>query len=250
MFTVRKQVIIRILLGGGAVIAILIGIVLLATIFGGIDLVDFNTGIAVSLIFLVLGIGYWTLKPHIERYVNQKADNDAKREKKSQQELVTPVLKFGGIVVRSGSQFMHGGVYDSKNYYVEVVNIAPSTVAKNCRGSISMIGPEIVTIWEKGRSETIDIGHREFLCLFRTSVFRKGSHVAKTKLYFYAKEGIDIVNETAERRYINNLDRRITVLVKSENAHFPLEFESFSKTTRQVINEAVEGGEPNLQSIS
>jgi hypothetical protein len=139
---------------------------------------------------------------------------------------------------------MHGGVYDSKKYYIEVINTTPNTVAKNCTGSISITGrPDIITAWEKGTSETIEIGHKEFLHLFSVSVFSKESHLPETRLYFYSREGADIVNEAAQTRYTDNLDRKITILIKSENAHFPSRSESFSKTIRQIINEAVYEGE-------
>jgi uncharacterized membrane protein len=62
-------VLVRTVLGVGTVIAIIIGIALLATVFGGIDLTDFNTQLAVGLVLLGVGAGYWTLKPQIDRRV-------------------------------------------------------------------------------------------------------------------------------------------------------------------------------------
>ena len=71
---------VRTVLGIGAVIAIIIGIVLLATVFGGINLTDFNTQLAVSLVLLAVGTGYWTLKPQIDRRVaNQPTEVKPKR---------------------------------------------------------------------------------------------------------------------------------------------------------------------------
>ncbi len=60
---------IRTVLGIGAVIAIIIGIVLLTTVFGGIDLVDYITQITAGLTLVALGITYWTFKPQIDRRV-------------------------------------------------------------------------------------------------------------------------------------------------------------------------------------
>ena len=156
--------------------------------------------------------------------------------------VLKPILEYGRIIVRRRTESTHGGIFDSGSYHVEVINTTPNTVAKNCTGSIDIPETEVrnhVTMWEKDRIETIDIGHRELLHLFRVSVFRKESQPPETRLYFHAG-GPDHVDRIAEERFTNNLDRRIIVLVQSHNADFPPESESFSRTVRQIINEAVE----------
>ena len=57
---------IRTLLGIGAVIALIVGIFLLSTLFGGIDLVEYATQLAAGLTLVVLPIAYWTFKPLID----------------------------------------------------------------------------------------------------------------------------------------------------------------------------------------
>jgi hypothetical protein len=59
-------VLVRTLLGIGAIASIIVGIILLATILGGIDVVDYNTQVAVGLTLLGAGIAYWILKPLID----------------------------------------------------------------------------------------------------------------------------------------------------------------------------------------
>jgi hypothetical protein len=95
----------------------------------------------------------------------------------SEIEAISPSLNYGNIIVTKTSQEMHGGVYDDRDYYVEVINETPNTVAKNCRGSLDMPTEEIrrrTTVWEDG-SQTINIGQKELLYLFRVSYFNKDS---------------------------------------------------------------------------
>jgi hypothetical protein len=95
-------------------------------------------------------------------------------------------------------------------------------------------------VWEKGETEIIDIGHREFLHLFRVSVFSREPQTSETRLYFYNRRRPDIVDEAAIERYAQSLDKKISPLIQSEKAHFPSESETFSKTIRQIIEDAQE----------
>lgn len=77
-----------------------------------------------------------------------------------------PILTYGKIKVSQEGHHMHGGMYDDRSYFIEVVNTTSNTVAKNCQGSITVPGTEItnsIRVWEKNYQESIDIGHKEFL---------------------------------------------------------------------------------------
>ena len=60
---------VRTLFGIGAIISIIVGIILLATILGGINVVDYNTQVAVGLTLLGAGIVYWIIKPFIVKKI-------------------------------------------------------------------------------------------------------------------------------------------------------------------------------------
>jgi hypothetical protein len=153
---------------------------------------------------------------------------------------VQPSINYGRIIVRNTRQSTHDGVYDERRYYVEIVNETPNTVARNCRGSLDMPTEEIrgyTTVWEN-RSATIDIGHDELLYLFDVTVFNKEAERTLTLLYFHGQERI--VDRRAEDSYNNKLDRRLKVLIQSENARFPSEPESLNMTIRQIINDALQ----------
>ena len=127
-------------------------------------------------------------------------------------------------------------------YFVEVVNTIPNTVARNCRGSITLSKSSITnrsTVWEKNY-ETIDIGHREFLYLFTLDVFRDEKETELTRLYFSHPLSLDPVDEKSRQAYDENLHKKLSVLIQSDNAGFPSETQSFSKTIHQIIYDAVE----------
>lgn len=154
-----------------------------------------------------------------------------------------PVLSYGKIKVRRARHQMHGGIYDDRSYFIEVINTTSNTVAKNCQGSITVFGTEITNtsrVWEKNFQETIDIGHKEFLYLFNVSVFSENSGRNQARLYFSHPLAIDLVNETALEQYNNKSDKTLRVLIQSENAHYPSESESMTKTVRQIIDQAVQ----------
>jgi len=154
-----------------------------------------------------------------------------------------PFLTYGKIKVRQQGQPMHSGIYDDRRYFIEVTNTTSNTVAKNRQGSITVSGTEITNssrVWEKNYQETIDIGHKEFLYLFKVSVFSENSGRNETRLYFSHPLAMDPVNEAAVEQYNDKLDKTLRILIRSENAQYPAESESMTKTVRQLINEAVE----------
>lgn len=154
-----------------------------------------------------------------------------------------PVLTYGRIIVRGTTNPQHRGVYRRSTYFVEVVNNTANTTARNCRGSITLLGSHIInrrTVWENNNRESIDIGHREYLYLFKVETFRTQEGPESTRLYFTRPTDIDFVDEESRDTYNENLDRRLNVLIHSDNAHFPTEANSFSRTVRQIINDALE----------
>jgi hypothetical protein len=157
-----------------------------------------------------------------------------------QTQTPSPSINYGRIIVRNTRQGMHGGIYDERRYYVEVINKTPNTVARNCKGSLDTPTEEVrdhSMIWENG-SETIDIGHNGLLYLFEVAIFNKYSERTLTLLHFHGQQRI--VDSTAEKSYNNKLDKILRVLIQSENARFPSESESLRKTIREIINEAVQ----------
>jgi hypothetical protein len=72
-----------------------------------------------------------------------------------------PSINFGRVIIKNTKTRMHGGMYDDRDYYVEVINDVPNTVAINCKGFLDMQNGEIrrhTTVWEDW-SETTNIGH-------------------------------------------------------------------------------------------
>jgi hypothetical protein len=68
-----------------------------------------------------------------------------------------PILTYGKIKVGRTRHQMHGGIYDDRRYFIEVINTISNTVAKNCQGSITVFGTEIANssrVWEKNYQET------------------------------------------------------------------------------------------------
>jgi hypothetical protein len=154
--------------------------------------------------------------------------------------MVQTSIKFGRIIVRNTKTRMHGGTYDDGDYYVEVINEVPNTVAISCKGFLDMPNEEIrrhTTVWEDA-SEIINIGHNALLFLFTISVFNEMSEGTSTRLYFYRQERI--VDRRAEELYNKKLDKRLKVLIQSENALFPSESETLHKTIREIKDEAVQ----------
>jgi hypothetical protein len=62
----------RLVVGVCAVASLLIGILLLVTLFGGINLTEYMTQLAVGLTLLIFGILYWTFRPKIDHWVESK----------------------------------------------------------------------------------------------------------------------------------------------------------------------------------
>ena len=80
--------------------------------------------------------------------------------------LQTPDLKYGRPIVRKSTHRAHGGIYNTLEYFIEVVNTTPNTLAQNCEGSITVSGTGIInqaTVWKRDYQPTINIDHREFL---------------------------------------------------------------------------------------
>ncbi len=152
-----------------------------------------------------------------------------------------PVLAYGRTIVRRTRMQQHGGVYRRSTYFVEVTNSIPNTTARNCRGSLTIHGSNIInqrTVWEN-HQESIDIGHNEYLFLFKVETFRTETGPESTRLYFTRPTAIDPVDEESRDTYDENLDREITVLVQSENGSFPVEENSLTRTIRQIINNSI-----------
>lgn len=159
------------------------------------------------------------------------------------QKISTPALKYGKPIVRKTKLPAHSGIYHTSKYFIEVVNATTNTVAKNCKGSITISGSEITnqaTVWEKNNDYSIDIAHREFLYLFKVSIFRDKTGKEESRLYFSHPLAVDLVDEAAMESYSDNLDKSLSILVQSDNASFPSEVESFNKTIHQIISGAVE----------
>jgi hypothetical protein len=76
--------------------------------------------------------------------------------------------------------------------------------------------------------------------LFKVSVFNENSGRHQARLYFSHPLDIDPVNEIALEQYHHKLDKTLRVLTQSENAQYPSESESVTKTVREIINESVE----------
>jgi len=199
--------------------------------------------ILIALVGAVIIIYDKLIRPDTKQKTVSVTKNESETLSTRQKLIQKPRLEFGRIIVRKQTQRMHGGLYDIGNYFVEVINTTPNTVAKNCNGSIDLVGTEIriqVTVWEKDRLKIIDIGHRELLHLFRVSVFTKELDRPETRLYFYNRSGLDIIDKKAQEEYNDRLNKQLTVLIQSENAFFPSPSESISRTIHQVIVEAVE----------
>ena len=155
-----------------------------------------------------------------------------------------PILKYGNLFVRKSAHYEHSGVFRNSTYFVEVLNTIPNSSAKNCRGSITLSGSGIINrsrVWEKDYQITIDIGHREFLHLFEVSVFRDENGIESTRLYFSHPLSLVAVDEISRNTYDESLDKKLSVLIQSDNTSFPTETESFKKSIRQIILDAVEG---------
>ena len=145
------------------------------------------------------------------------------------------------LVVRKISYDQHGGTYCRSTYFLEVINNIPNTVAENCRGSITVSGTQIAnrsSKWEKNSEEIIEIGHREFLYLFKVSVFKQEKRGEQTRLYLSDLKAIDPVDDKGITAYRENIDRNLSVSIQSTNASFPSN--PFSGTIHQVIHEAIE----------
>jgi hypothetical protein len=222
-------------------------------ILGGVKLSDFTTQLAVGLALLIPVIVVFMFKPEIDSWTrsrhSQRVRNEPVMTAVQYQGLVgtetriMPALEFGGLVVRKTTNFQHGGRYRRSVYFVKVINTTPNTLSTHCRGSITLFGSDILnrsTIWEKNYQVSINIGHEECLFLFRTETFRAETEPESTRLYFSHPLSIDFVNERSRDVYDDNLDRRLRVLVQSENARFPSEAQSFNKSIRQIINDATE----------
>lgn len=52
-----------------AALSLAIGLVLLVTLFGGVNLIEYITQLAVGLTLLILGIIYWTFRPKIDQWL-------------------------------------------------------------------------------------------------------------------------------------------------------------------------------------
>ena len=143
-----------------------------------------------------------------------------------------PILTYGKIKVSQEGHHMHGGMYDNRSYFIEVVNTTSNTVAKNCQGSITVPGTEItnsIRVWEKNYQERVFV-----------SVFSEKSGEKETRLYFSYPFALNPVNEAGVVQYKDKSDKTLRVLIQSENAHYPSESESMTKTVRQIIDQAVQ----------
>jgi hypothetical protein len=123
-----------------------------------------------------------------------------------------PSINYGRIIVKNRTQKMHGGTYDVRSYYIEIINNVPSTVARNCKGFLEMPNEQIhhVTIWDDGL-ENADIGHNRLLYLFEITTFEKESERTQTFLYFHWDSRV--VDEYAEQSYKNRLDKNLKVFM-------------------------------------
>jgi hypothetical protein len=222
-------------------------------ILGGVKLTDFTTQLAVGLALLIPVIVVLMFKPEINSWTlsrhSQKVRTEPVMTAVQYQGLVgteaqiMPALEFGGLVVRKTTNFQHGGTYRRSVYFVKLINTTPNTLSKNCRGSIILFGSDILnrsTIWENNYQVSINIGHEECLFLFRTETFRAETGPESTRLYFSHPLSIDFVDERSRDVYDDNLDRRLRLLVQSENARFPSEEQSFNKSIRQLELERTE----------
>jgi hypothetical protein len=63
---------VRLIVGASAVVSLLIGLGLLVTLFGRINLIEYITQLAVGLTLLILGIIYWIFRPKIDYWVESK----------------------------------------------------------------------------------------------------------------------------------------------------------------------------------
>lgn len=70
---------VRTVLGVSAILACIGGIMLLATLFGGINLVEYATQLAVGLTLVALGVAYWMFRPRIDRWTEITHNNRTPR---------------------------------------------------------------------------------------------------------------------------------------------------------------------------
>ncbi|MGB8935693.1 MAG: hypothetical protein WCC17_11375 [Candidatus Nitrosopolaris sp.] len=63
---------VRLIVGVCAAVSLVIGLVLLVTLFGGINLTEYITQLAVGLTLLILGIIYWTFRPKIDQWLGSE----------------------------------------------------------------------------------------------------------------------------------------------------------------------------------
>jgi hypothetical protein len=202
------------------------GIVATLFVLGVISITEFSTELAVGLLLAVPSILFFI-------FANKSRDQ-------SGMQILRARLQFGELVVRNTSFDQHGGTYYHSIYFLEVVNNAPNTVAENCRGSITVFGTQIAnrsSIWEKNYKENIEIAHKEFLYLFKVSVFKQQKMEDQTRLYFSYPTAVDLVDETGIRSYEENIDREMSVSIQSITASFPTM--PFSRTIRQIIREVI-----------
>lgn len=89
----------RTVVGIGAIIAIAIGITLLATVFERIDLDDYITQLAGGLTLIGLGIVYWTFRPQIDRRMDSKVTKEKEKEHSLKQHCNYLAEKLNGIVL-------------------------------------------------------------------------------------------------------------------------------------------------------
>ena len=86
----------RTVLGVGATIAIIVGLIFIGFVVGGINLTDYITQTAVGLTLLAFGVVYWAFKPKIDSWAGLSQTNEYSRPPSKPQQTKYNLALFMG----------------------------------------------------------------------------------------------------------------------------------------------------------
>lgn len=195
-------------------------------------------------VIVAVGIGIISLSVIIPRRPHASAQSRTQPETERSTTPAFPSLTYGRIIIKHNMESQHQGTYHYSDYFLEVMNSTPNTVAKNCQASFDLYNnsdiTDFVAFWNKNNSDIISIGHPELLKLFTVSIFYKGNRRVDTKLLFYIKSKSEDDLDYFNIPYGENMNRELCVLLQSENARYPSSTEAFCKTIKYIIDNSVE----------
>jgi hypothetical protein len=114
--------------------------------------------LAVVILFLGVYLNLWTFH-HVAPYIVsglvasipaaliyllraspniRKTEISNSIEDTQEQKNVTPILKYGKIIIRNETRKGHGGEYFYSKYFLEIINTVPNTLAHECEAFIDL----------------------------------------------------------------------------------------------------------------